>query len=798
MRCGSALAACAAAILGLGMREAAAAVVQVIDFQQLTFTAAEAGVPVEPFSDVGRMAIAYQKDAEASYLNVAAAIPGLSLEPAWIIRNLALPDITLGPPSEETSMRFPLSALGLEEGMPCPPLSYAFLAAVVPLTDEEGELWARTVVLDRAAPVTEAVIVTGAGAAAQVDTLATQPLPEDPAAWYQSFVAGGLIQVHTQIGCDMPNAPLDTLSRKGDWNGCVPASCANSLHWLRDKHDDCDFPGDEAQTFNALSSLMNRLYQKGVSVKDMARAKLDFIEAHGLPIHVKVQNYFTDGDISSSSGKSKAEDTDGGGLQTLPKKDWLFSEAQNGEDVEICYGFWYKEAGKWKRAGGHAVVLTGTSTVLGLPVIHIKHDAKQSDGTGNVQEAVPVKVTPSGGMELVGQGGKWRHTPGGPLIEHRAYVDGVVSESRDPAVAPPPASETFDKYCQEFTRTIPSGQSLYVAFPDVYFRCLNMTVYRWDRSTNPPRQVKEGEWNRNDNSQRELHNTSDVPVTYTFHNDDWVPRAFTYTPWMVGLAVGAPSPGKTTSPYNTGDWGGFSVGWSDSSAAEFGLLTAPAVTVDVGPGCNLGSVPGRLSAVPGTGVQNLDVRHDVPVWHSGWEQVALVVDVAEVAAPGLLAVTMPGSGETVTIPVAAPGRYEHVWALPQPPTTQMHVQLSAVAGLDVTLDCLGLPSVDALSGAQESTQVPPRPTLQAVAPNPFNPVTTIRFGLPASGRTRLEIYDLQGRKIATLVHEDRDAGIHQEAWRGVDDAGRPVAAGTYVARLESAGHVVTRKLALVR
>ena len=83
----------------------------------------------------------------------------------------------------------------------------------------------------------------------------------------------------------------------------MPASCANSLHWLDDKHGDITIPGDERQTFNELGALMNRLYQQGVSVKDMARAKLDFIEAHGLPIHVKVQNYFSDGDISSSSGE---------------------------------------------------------------------------------------------------------------------------------------------------------------------------------------------------------------------------------------------------------------------------------------------------------------------------------------------------------------------------------------------------------------------------------------------------------------------------------------------------------------
>ena len=778
--------------------KAVAAIVDHIEFQQLTFTTVDPEVPVEPFSEVGRIFIFYQKDALPGYLNVAAVIPGVSPEPVWIIRNMVMPDFTMGPPTEEVAKRFPLSVLGLGEMEPCPPLNYAISLTNVPFTDQEGEVWALTAALDRMGPVMQVTVAQGAGMAAVVDTLVTQPLPADPAPLFASYQLGLLIENHTMIGCEMHNMTLDTLSRKGDWNGCVPASCANSLHWLNDKHGDIDFPGDERQTFNELSALMNRLYQKGVSVADMARAKLDFIEAHGLPIHVKVQNYFSDGDIPSSSGKSKATDTDGGGLQTLPKKDWLFSEAAKGEDVEICYGFWYKEAGKWKRAGGHAVALSGTSTVLGIPTIHIKHDEKQSDGTGNIQEEVPIGVTPSGGMELLGQGGKWRHTPGGPIYEHRAFVDGVVSESRDPAVTPPPAAETFSGYCQEITRTIPPGKSLYLAFPDVYFRCLNVTIYRWDRSTNPPTQVKEGEWNRNDNTMREMHNTSDVPVTYTFHNDDFVPSIFTYTPWTVGLSIGTPSGTKTTSPYDTGAWGGFSVGWSDSSAAEFGPITAPAVMVDVGPGCNLSDVPARLSAVPGVGVQHLDVYEMVPGWNPGWDQLAFVLDVVEVTSPGFLDVMLQGSGEMVSIPITAPGRYEHQWTWPHPPAPEVHVLLTSQGGLDVMLDCIGLPASGWLSGVEDDGEVPARPVLESIAPNPFNPTTVVRFGVPGGGRANLEVFDIRGRKVATLFEGDLQAGIHEEVWRGLDDAGRSVASGTYVVRLEAGRQVATRKVELAR
>jgi hypothetical protein len=84
-------------------------------------------------------------------------------------------------------------------------------------------------------------------------------------------------------------------------------------------------------------------------------------------------------------------------------------------------------------------------------------------------------------------------------------------------------------------------------------------------------------------------------------------------------------------------------------------------------------------------------------------------------------------------------------------------------------------------------------------PNPFNPRTALRFVLAAPGRARLMVYGLDGRRLRTLVDGELPAGPHEALWDGCDDAGRPLASGTYLARFAGpGGRTAARKLALVR
>jgi hypothetical protein len=101
-----------------------------------------------------------------------------------------------------------------------------------------------------------------------------------------------------------------------------------------------------------------------------------------------------------------------------------------------------------------------------------------------------------------------------------------------------------------------------------------------------------------------------------------------------------------------------------------------------------------------------------------------------------------------------------------------------------------------------SVDVPPAaPTalqLHPARPNPFNPATNLSFALPRPGAVRLEIFDVQGRLVRTLLAEDRPAGEHTVPWDGRDAGGRFLASGTYFARLSAAGSVQTGKLTLVK
>ena len=86
----------------------------------------------------------------------------------------------------------------------------------------------------------------------------------------------------------------------------------------------------------------------------------------------------------------------------------------------------------------------------------------------------------------------------------------------------------------------------------------------------------------------------------------------------------------------------------------------------------------------------------------------------------------------------------------------------------------------------------------AASPNPFNPITEIRFGLTRASDVRLDVYDLRGARVARLVRGAMQAGHHVVPWTGEDGAGRRVASGTYIARLVAGDVSFNQKLMLVK
>ncbi|MFC1554812.1 beta-propeller fold lactonase family protein, partial [candidate division KSB1 bacterium] len=83
-------------------------------------------------------------------------------------------------------------------------------------------------------------------------------------------------------------------------------------------------------------------------------------------------------------------------------------------------------------------------------------------------------------------------------------------------------------------------------------------------------------------------------------------------------------------------------------------------------------------------------------------------------------------------------------------------------------------------------------------PNPFNPETTIEFGLPESGYVKIAIYNSLGQELRTLINTERPAGYHKIQFDGRDNNGRELTSGMYFYKLISKNTVQTKKLILLR
>lgn len=152
---------------------------------------------------------------------------------------------------------------------------------------------------------------------------------------------------------------------------------------------------------------------------------------------------------------------------------------------------------------------------------------------------------------------------------------------------------------------------------------------------------------------------------------------------------------------------------------------------------------------------------------------------------GIAYAAVGGAGETLTVDIPALAWY-------------------AVAVWKVGSADLPLAGTYQLQVGAGTTPVPgelPLPTVSdivSVQPNPFNPRTTIRFDLATAGPVLLDVFDLRGQRIRTLVMGDLSAGRHEATWDGRNEHGEGVATGVYLARLEIAGSHCLRKMMLMK
>ena len=121
--------------------------------------------------------------------------------------------------------------------------------------------------------------------------------------------------------------------------------------------------------------------------------------------------------------------------------------------------------------------------------------------------------------------------------------------------------------------------------------------------------------------------------------------------------------------------------------------------------------------------------------------------------------------------------------------------VAAIAGSDTVLSDNGprFVLVDGTSLSVDEEFIPTEFALHQNYPNPFNPVTTIQFDIPEAGEVRLDVYNILGKKVATLVQGRHEIGGYTVGW---DAAG--IASGIYYYRISSAKFTSTKKMILMK
>ena len=136
-----------------------------------------------------------------------------------------------------------------------------------------------------------------------------------------------------------------------------------------------------------------------------------------------------------------------------------------------------------------------------------------------------------------------------------------------------------------------------------------------------------------------------------------------------------------------------------------------------------------------------------------------------------------------------------------PTELDYRVDASGPCSPDNSGGCGLIGALEASCGTTDAVDDPAVPVafrVDQAFPNPFNPLTTIRFALPTAARTTVVVYDVKGRLVKTLLDSELAAATHVVQWRGQDDHGRSAAAGIYFYKVTSGDHTAVGRMALIK
>jgi len=95
-------------------------------------------------------------------------------------------------------------------------------------------------------------------------------------------------------------------------------------------------------------------------------------------------------------------------------------------------------------------------------------------------------------------------------------------------------------------------------------------------------------------------------------------------------------------------------------------------------------------------------------------------------------------------------------------------------------------------------QIPLSYQLKQNYPNPFNPETHIYFEIPQMHDVKLEIYNILGQKVRSLINGAYNPGRHTVTWNGRNDSGMIVPSGVYIYRLHAGSFMVSKKMLMLK
>ena len=99
-----------------------------------------------------------------------------------------------------------------------------------------------------------------------------------------------------------------------------------------------------------------------------------------------------------------------------------------------------------------------------------------------------------------------------------------------------------------------------------------------------------------------------------------------------------------------------------------------------------------------------------------------------------------------------------------------------------------------LGASEENPSIPNKISISQNYPNPFNPETRFQYNIPADGVVSINVYDILGKKIKTLVNQLKSAGVYTETWSGQNDNNQMVSSGVYFYQVKVGDEQITKKM----